>query len=277
MAPAEGQLKAYFRTLQAIPPMTPEEEAALLHRLVAGDPDARQRFICANLRFVVTIARRCRGRKVPLEDLIAAGNLGLLIGLERFDAARGVRFTSYAAWWIRNLIRETQAELTYTIRLPDNRIRLLQGLSAAREEAAGPGRPGVARLAERLDITIAQLRDTQAQAQDTRSLHAACGEDGSHALLDVIADETAPPPDRPLLREEARRTIRQEIDALEAREATVIRLFYGFDTDGPETLAAIGARMNLSRERVRQIKEKALNRLRHPARRARLAALRDAD
>ena len=218
---------------------------------------------------MVSVAIEYQGRGLPLTDLISAGNRGLLVAAGKFDGARGVKFISYAVWWIRQSIRLCVAEDTRMVRLPYNQISLLNKIAKMSKDA-GP-QPIPEALAEELGATLDAVNDSLAWSRDVAWLDAPISKDNS--LLNLVADTTQAAPDAAASENSERRYLSRVMEALEDREAEVVRLYFGIDEDEPWTLAEIGARFHVSRERVRQIKEKALTKLRHPTRRVQLEAL----
>lgn len=257
----KNSLALYLRNLKNDTPLSAEEENKLMQAIRKGDNHAKEKFVQTNLRFVITIARRYHQYGVPLEDLISAGNLGLLMAVERFDATRGFKFISYATWWIRNLILQTLSEQAWMVRLPTNRLTLLRRLTKLKRKHP---LTHLETHAEDLGVSTEQIRDTLNQARTHRSLYEAVGDKDKNTLLDILPDHNQASPDDTTLKNDLQKKVKQSLNALENREAMVLRLFFGFDTQKPQTLSAIGRKLHLSRERVRQIKEKALTRLRHP-------------
>ena len=270
----EDSLRRYLAEVAASQPLPSREEVALASRMKRGDSEARAKLIEANLRFVVSVAREYQNRCVPLADLISAGNLGLIIAAERFDETKGVRFISYAVWWIRQVILQTLAETSRLVRLPMNRVDLLRQINhfVSHSQQEHAGLPSEGEIADALGVSLDDVNETLALARHIRSLDAALGEDEENSLLEILPDETQESPDVLLARESLRAAVDVALDTLDEREREVIRLYYGLDGDFELTLGAIGARFGLTRERVRQIKEKALRKLRSPARARRLMA-----
>ena len=222
----------------------------------------------ANLRFVVSGAKEYQNRGVPLADLISAGNMGLITAAERFDEDKGFKFISYAVWWIRQAILQTLAEQSRTVRLPLNKIGLLYKISKAsrllQQERSDDPNPD--EIAEQLDVPVAEVKETLMSGRSVRSLDAAFKEEDEHSLLDVLPDERQESPETQVIRRCLRGQIDSALCGLVGREAEILVLYFGLEGEEPMTLDQIGARFGLTRERVRQIKEKALHRLRHPGR-----------
>ena len=263
----KDSLHQYLRDVAASRPLTVEEEKILAARIKKGDMKARAEMVEANLRFVISIAVKYQNRGLPLGDLISAGNIGLITAAERFEAAKGVKFISYAVWWIRQAIQQALADYSRMMRLPVNRIALLRRISEytnSRRNDLYP--PAEEDIADALDVPVKQVIDTLAKGRRIHSLDARCGEDDKNSLLEIMSDESQEPPDALLLRVSLKEEIEAALDALEEREREIIRLYFGLDGAPPMTLNGIGNRFGLTRERIRQIRDKALCKLRHPAR-----------
>ncbi len=263
----EHSLHRYMKDVALSQPLSAEEETALATRIKEGDLDARNKLVEANLRFVVRVAREYQNQDMSLADLIGAGNIGLITAAERFDETKGVKFISYAVWWIRQSILQTLTDHSRTVRLPSNRLELLHRISryTKSRQQDTPGHPAEDEIARELGITEEQVVDILANSHPAISLDARLKDDEEHSLIDLMRDETQEPPDIEFMRNALRQDVASVLDALEEREREIIRLYFGLDesADGM-TLEAIGARFKLTRERVRQIKERALNKLRHP-------------
>ena len=270
----EDSLRRYLADVAESHPLPSQEEVALASRMKRGDTEARAKLIEANLRFVVSVAREDQNRCVPLADLISTGNLGLIIAAERFDETKGVRFISYAVWWIRQVILQTLAETSRLVRLPMNRVDLLRRInhfiSHSQQEHASI--PAEGEIADAVGVSLDEVTETLALARRIRSLDAALGDGEDNSLLEILPDETQESPDVLLTRDSLGAAVDLALDTLDESEQEVIRLYLGLDGDSEMTLGAIGARFGLTRERVRQIKEKALRKLRSPARARRLMA-----
>ena len=268
-------LERYFRDLTALVPLSREEEVKLARRIRSGSRKAQEKLVLANLRFVISIAREYQNRGLPLVDLISAGNLGLMMATERFDETRGFKFISYAVWWIRQAIRQSLARDVRTIRMPVNRVALLGKIDKACRELqqTAEGRPGLEALTEVLGVSGDMIQETLIQAQKVRSLDAPLGEDGSNSLLQLLSDQNQKRQDEEVSEDSVRRQIQKVLGTIDTREAEVLRLYFGLGQEAPMTLEEIGRRFQVSRERIRQIKEKALSKLRQPTRRAQLENL----
>jgi RNA polymerase primary sigma factor len=261
-ATSRANLRVYLGELARIPLLSREEEVALAHRVRAGDEDAKRRMIEANLRLVVQIARRYVNRGLPLPDLIAEGNLGLLRAVEKFEPARGTRFSTYATWWIRQAIVRALANQARTIRLPVH-VELLLARRAREQQRLTQvlGRPPTSEeLASALGTTVEQVEELEKIRQQPVSLDARVGEQ-ERPLGDLVVDETTAPGAAlgSLLRDRA--DLVSVLDDLAENERTVLRRRFGLAGDPPETLEAIGTRLCLTRERVRQIEAAGLRKL----------------
>jgi len=222
----------------------------------------------ANLRFVIDVAKNYQNRGLSLSDLISAGNVGLLTAAERFDGTKGYKFISYAVWWIKQSILQTIAENARTVRLPLNKLSLLKDISKA-SRRLGQGRegdPAIEEIAAELDVPAEEVLDTMMSARTVRSLDEAFEEDDERSLINILADGNQETPDADVLRNSAREQLEEVLTNLDDRELKIIRLYFGLDGSESLTLEQIGGLMGLTRERVRQLKERALGKLRHPAR-----------
>ena len=264
----EDSLGSYLGEIANSKPLSATEEVGVARQIKEGDEAARNRLVEANLRFVVSVAKEYQNRGVPLADLISAGNVGLITAAERFDENKGFKFISYAVWWIRQAILQTLAEQSRTVRLPLNKVGLLYKISKAsgllQQQRADD--PNPEDIAGQLDVSVEEVRETLMCGRSVRSLDAAFKEEEDHSLLDIIPDDRQDSPETLVLRGCLRGQIDSALGTLVGREAEILKLYFGLDGEEPMTLDQIGARFSLTRERVRQIKEKALHRLRHPSR-----------
>ena len=264
----EDSLGSYLGEIANSRPLSSSEEVGLARKIKDGDEHARNLLVEANLRFVVSVAKEYQNRGVPLSDLISAGNMGLITAAERFDENKGFKFISYAVWWIRQAILQTLAEQSRTVRLPLNKIGLLYKISKAsralQQERADD--PNPEDIASELDVPVEEVRETLMCGRSVRSLDATFKEEEDHSLLDILPDDRQESPENHVMRGCLRGQIDSALGTLVGREAEILRLYFGLDGEEPMTLDAIGASFGLTRERVRQIKEKALHRLRHPSR-----------
>jgi len=261
-------LHRYLEDVASSQPLSSKEEVALAQRIKKGDLKARATLVEANLRFVITVARDYQNQGVPLVDLISSGNLGLITAAERFDETKGFKFISYAVWWIRQSILQTLAEHSRIVRLPLNRVDLLRRISRytnTRQQETSL-RPQEEEIADELGLTVEQVMDTLASGQRILSLDATLGEGEDNSLLEVMPDATQESPDTMAMRNSLEHEIESALETLDEREQQVIRLYFGIGGNRELTLEEIGTQFRLTRERVRQIKEKALRKLRHPTR-----------
>ena len=264
----EDSLGCYLGEIGSSKPLSSSEEVNLARKIKKGDEGARNRLVEANLRFVVKVAREYQNRGVPLTDLISAGNMGLITAAERFDEKKGFKFISYAVWWIRQAILQALAEQSRTVRLPLNKIGFLYKISKAsrvlQQERSDAPKPED--IAKELDVPVEEVRETLLCGRSIRSLDATFKEEEDHSLLDILADDRQESPENQVMHGCLRGQIDTALGSLVGREAETVKLYFGLDGEEPMTLDQIGARFGLTRERVRQIKEKALHRLRHPSR-----------
>ena len=264
----DDSLDQYLQEIGEVALLTADQEVALAKRIKKGDQDALERLTKANLRFVVSVAKQYQNQGLSMGDLINEGNLGLIKAAKRFDETKGFKFISYAVWWIRQAILQALAEQSRIVRLPLNRVGALHKIgkaSSGLEQVYGR-EPSPSEIADELDMSDFEVRDTLKISSRHLSLDAPFKEGEDNSLLDVLEDSMQPPPDDPLLDDSLRREIEKALATLTPREAEVITLYFGINREQPLTLEEIGERFGLTRERVRQIKEKALRRLRHASR-----------
>jgi RNA polymerase primary sigma factor len=226
----------------------------------------------SNLRFVITIAKEYQGRGLPLEDLIGEGNLGLVHAASRFDEGIGVKFTTYAVWWIRQSILAALAEQARMVRLPVNKVKHLCRLDrVARNLKQRLGRePSTEEIAEESGLTVRQVRDILHASRWHLSLDAPAGEAVDTNMLDILEDKDQLPPDEAIMKQLLMEELETAIASLSPREAEVLKLYFGLSGDDPMTLEEIGKQLGLTKERIRQIRDKALNALKHPSRISRI-------
>ena len=267
----KDSLLQYFREIGGYAPLTSEEERELAERIGQGDTTARDALVKANLRFVVTVARKYEGKGMGLSDLICEGNVGLLRATETFDGAKGFRFISYAVWWIRQAIREALLH-TRTVRLPMNRIASLGQIGRVSRELEQEYVRTVTQeeIAEEIGMGGNQIRETLLMGQNAVSLDTSLGEEGERRLLDILADDH-PSPEEEVMDRSLEEDMETELSSLDVRQADVLRHYFGLGGREKSTLEEIGGLYGLTRERIRQIKDQALRKLRYPARRRRLA------
>jgi len=264
----EDSLGSYLGEIATSMPLSGAEEVHLARKIHAGDEEARNKLVEANLRFVVSVAKEYQNRGVPLADLISAGNMGLITAAERFDENRGFKFISYAVWWIRQAILQTLAEQSRTVRLPLNKIGLLHRISKASRalQQQRVDDPKPEDIAKAIETSVDEVKEAMLCGRAVRSLDATFKEEEDHSLLDILPDERQECPETVVLRSCMRGQIDTALQTLVGREAEILRLYFGLEGEEPMTLDQIGVRFGLTRERVRQIKAKALHRLRHPSR-----------
>ena len=260
----DESLDLYLRDISRYPLISRSDEARLAVRIRAGDRDALDTLVRSNLRFVVSIAKRYQNRGVSLADLINEGNVGLLRAAEKFDETRGIKFISYAVWWIRQMILQAITEQSRIVRIPANRMgelnRLGRRAAALRQELGRE--PTAAELADGWELDVATVEQNLAISRAHVSLDTPVAPGTPIRLLDHLADTDDRGSDAATIDHALQAHIQASFAVLEAREARVLRLYFGFDGGEPMTLEQIGALMGITRERVRQIKSKALERLR---------------
>lgn len=266
----ETGLTLYLREIGKTRTLSMAEEAELARRVRAGEAEAMNELVTANLKFVVSVCRNYRHYGLPMTDLINEGNLGLMRAAERFDERQNCKFISYAVWWIRQAILQSLAEKSRTIQIPLSRFGAFQRMTraAARLEQELGRAVDLAEVAERLSLDVAELAQYHSMGAQPFSLETPVGDGGKAEPW--LADPETIDPERDLEVESACREIRNVLGTLNAREEAIVKLFFGIGKGTEQTLEEIGSRFNLSRERVRQIKDKALERLRHPVRARRL-------
>lgn len=267
-------LDKYLQEIGKIDLLTPDQEVELAIRIRKGEQIALEQLAKANLRFVVSVAKQYQNQGLSLGDLINEGNLGLLKAAKRFDETRGFKFISYAVWWIRQSILQALAEQARIVRLPLNRVGALNKIGKAYSnlEQEFEREPSADELAKELDMDAAEIADTLKISGRHISMDAPFSQGEENSLLDVIESDLQPSPDHLLMDESLKAEIERALSTLSEREAEVIKLYFGLDTENSLTLEEIGERFNLTRERVRQIKEKAIRRLRHTSRSKNLKA-----
>jgi len=261
-------LDKYFTEIGKVNLLTPEQEVELAIKIKEGDPEALERLTKANLRFVVSVAKQYQNQGLSLGDLINEGNLGLIKAARRFDETRGFKFISYAVWWIRQAIMQALAEQSRIVRLPLNRVGALNKIGKAYSnlEQEYEREPSPEELAEELHMNVDDVSEAMTLAAKHVSMDAPFSSNEESRLLDVLENEDLPAPDTTLMSNSLKEEVERALSKLSEREAEVIRLYFGFETDEPLTLEEIGDKFNLTRERVRQIKEKAIRRLRNTTR-----------
>lgn len=261
-------LDKYLQEIGKVDLLTPDEEVELAKRIKEGDQIALEKLTKANLRFVVSVAKQYQNQGLSLGDLINEGNLGLIKAAQRFDETRGFKFISYAVWWIRQSILQALAEQSRIVRLPLNRVGSLNKISKTFSELEQKyeREPSPEELAEVLDVTTAEVVDTMKISGRHVSMDAPFVQGEENSLLDVLENDSEETPDSGLMNDSLRREVQRALSTLTQREADVITFYFGLNGEHAMTLEEIGEKFNLTRERVRQIKEKAIRRLRHTSR-----------
>ena len=260
-----ASLDNYLHDIGKVELITAEEEVELARKIKEGDQAALEKLTKANLRFVVSVAKQYQSQGLSLPDLINEGNLGLIKAAQRFDETRGFKFISYAVWWIRQSILQALAEQSRIVRLPLNKIGTINKINKAYAalEQQYEREPRADEITSLLDITEAEVKDSLRNSSRHLSMDASLSQDKDNNMYDVLKSEDSPTPDKGLLYESLRQEIDRTISTLPQREADIIKLYFGLDSKHPMTLEEIGEKFDLTRERVRQIKEKALRRLKN--------------
>ncbi len=263
-----ASLDKYLQEIGKVDLITAEEEVELARRIKQGDKIALEKLTKANLRFVVSVSKQYQNQGLSLPDLINEGNLGLIKAAQRFDETRGFKFISYAVWWIRQSILQALAEQSRIVRLPLNKIGSLNKINkiTAKLEQEHERTPNHTEIAEELDITTNEVKESMRNAGRHVSMDAPLIQDEDNTMYDVLKSEEAPTPETGLLYESLRKEINRAVSTLTQREADVVKLYFGLNAEHPMTLEEIGEKFDLTRERVRQIKEKAIRRLKHTSR-----------
>ena len=261
-------LSRYLEEIGNYEPLPPAMEVELAQKIHKNDERALEKLVKANLRFVVSVAKDYQGQGLPLTDLINEGNLGLIKAAGRFDETRGFKFISYAVWWIRQSILQALAEHSRIVRLPLNRVGTISKITKTAEklESEIERSPNEEEIGRQLEMTPDEVIDAMRISRRHHSLNAPFRDGDKNSLIDVIKDENQSSPDEPLMNDSLKDEIRQSLDTLKERERQVIKMYFGIERDYALTLNEIGEEFNLTRERVRQIKEKAIRRLRHRSR-----------
>ncbi|HZL83783.1 MAG TPA: RNA polymerase sigma factor RpoD/SigA [Candidatus Krumholzibacteria bacterium] len=261
----EGSLDLYLREINATALLSRAEETALAKRVAAGEAAALDHLVRANLRFVVSIAKQYANQGLSLEDLINEGNLGLIKAAQRFDYRRGFKFISYAVWWIRQSMHQALAEQSRVVRLPLNRASALYriGKTVRRLHQELDRQPDENEIAARMNMSLTEVRETLRVAHPSLSLDETFdGDEDANSLLSCLADAASAQPDRITFERTMERDLAAAVARLEPREQRILRLYFGLDGSNPLTLEQIGTELHLTRERIRQIKEKALEKMR---------------
>jgi RNA polymerase primary sigma factor len=268
----EGALALYLEDIKNHPLLTRAEEAELARRIRDGDQLALEKLVRSNLRFVVSVAKKYQNLGMSLPDLICEGNVGLVRAAQKFDETKGVKFISYAVWWIRQAILKALAENSKTFRLPINRATTLNKISKKEAELTQKlGRePKPEEVAAAMDMDVDEVRKLMNVSRRSLSLDAPLFEGEEKTLFSYLSDDETLDPEEQTFESARLKEIRETLETLQPREAKIVKLYYGLDGNEPLTLREIGSIFNLSRERIRQIKERAIERLRHQSRARRL-------
>ncbi len=264
----EGSLDQYLREISKYPLLRREDEVTLAQDIHTGCEESLDKLVRSNLRFVVSVAKKYQNQGVSLSDLINEGNLGLIRAAHKFDETKGIKFISYAVWWIRQAILQALAEQSRIVRVPLNRAGTLHRIgrrSAALQQELGRD-PTIDEIAEGMDIPRDEVAKTLAISQTHLSLDAPLTPGEDNKLMDYLPDEQSPGPDDQTFEHALTGSIEEVLRTLKEREAKILRLYFGLESQEAMTLEEIGGLLGITRERVRQIKEKALARLRHVSR-----------
>jgi len=261
-------LSRYLEEIGDFEPLNPDREVELAIKIKQDNHSALEELVKANLRFVVSVAKDYQGQGLPLTDLINEGNLGLIKAAGRFDETRGFKFISYAVWWIRQSILQALAEHSRIVRLPLNRVGTISKITKTAEklEAEIERSPNEKEIGRQLNMTSDEVIDAMRISRRHQSLNAPFRDGDKNSLIDIIKDDNQIEPDAPLMNDSLKDEIRNSLETLKDREKMVIKMYFGIERDYALTLNDIGEEFNLTRERVRQIKEKAIRRLRHRSR-----------
>lgn len=256
-------LDKYLQEIGRVELITPEEEVILARKIRAGDSEALKKLVNANLRFVVSVAKQYQNQGMSLPDLINEGNLGLMKAASRFDETRGFKFISYAVWWIRQAILQALAEQSRIVRLPVNKIGSINRINKAfaRLEQTYEREPTSNEIAELLELAPDDVKDSLRTNGRTLSMDAPISSEEDTNMYDVMQSSETPSPDKNLINESLAYEIERALSTLSPREAKVLKLYFGLGMKHPFTLEEIGEELHLTRERVRQIKEKAIKRI----------------
>jgi RNA polymerase primary sigma factor len=256
-------LDKYLQEIGKVDLISPEEEVILARRIKSGDTDALRKLVKANLRFVVSVAKQYQNQGMSLPDLINEGNLGLMKAAQRFDETRGFKFISYAVWWIRQGILQSLAEQARIVRLPVNKIGSINRINRAfaRLEQEYEREPSSQEIAETLEMIPEEVKEVLKTNGRTVSMDAPISAEEDNNMYDILQSTDTPSPDRNLINESLAFEIERALSTLSSRESKVLKLYFGLGMKHPYTLEEIGEKLNLTRERVRQIKEKAIKRI----------------
>jgi len=261
-------LDKYLQEIGKVELISPDEEVTLARRIKSGDSEALGKLVKANLRFVVSVAKQYQNQGMSLPDLINEGNLGLMKAAQRFDETRGFKFISYAVWWIRQAILQSLAEQSRIVRLPVNKIGSLNriGRAFSRLEQEFEREPSSLEIAEMLEMAPEEVKESLKTTGRTVSMDAPISSEEENNMYDVLQSTDTPSPDKNLINESLAFEIERALSTLSPREAKVLKLYFGINMKHPFTLEEIGEELDLTRERVRQIKEKAIKRIQYTTR-----------
>ena len=264
----DDPVKVYLKEIGWVPLLTPEEEVDLAVRITNGDEAAKKRLSEANLRLVVSIAKRYLGRGMQFLDLIQEGNLGLIKAVEKFDYTKGFKFSTYATWWIRQAITRAIADQARTIRIPVHMVETINKVKKANNQLlhVNGREPSADEIADELEMPVDKVREIMRVAQEPVSMETPIGEEEDSHLGDFIEDADAPAPQDAASLTLLKETLGNVLDSLTPREEKVLRLRFGLEDGRSRTLEEVGKEFNVTRERIRQIEAKALRKLRHPSR-----------
>lgn len=258
------KIQSYLRDIAEIPLLNPEEEIDLARRIKKNDQRALKKLVSANLRFVVSVSKTYQNNGLSLEDLINEGNLGLIKAAYRFDETRGFKFISYAVWWIRQSILQAIAEQSRLIRLPLNRVGILTKISKTQRqlEQEYEREPTHDEIANSMEMYSDEITNSIINAKRPVSMDAPLNSSSKNRIIDILENQQLPETDSEVMENSLKQEVEEALKKLTAREAKILKLYYGLDGERPHTLEEVGYIFKLTRERVRQIKEKALQKLR---------------
>ena len=264
----DDPVKIYLREIGRVPLLSSDEEVELAVKISEGDAYAKQRLTEANLRLVVSIAKKYVGRGMYFLDLIQEGNVGLIKAVDKFDYQKGFKFSTYATWWIRQAITRAIADQARTIRIPVHMVETINRLKKVQSQLLHENgvEPGEELIAEKMDLPVERVREIMRVAQEPVSMETPIGPEEDSRLMDFIRDEDALAPDEAALKTITNEDIDGVLKTLTPREESVIRLRFGLQDGRCHTLEEVGSEFNVTRERIRQIEAKALRKLRHPVR-----------
>ena len=265
---ADNSLKLYFKEMSAINLLTAEEEQALAARIAEGDQSAKDELVEANLRLVVSLAKHYQGCGISLQDLIQEGNVGLMKAAEKFDASKGFKFSTYAAWWIKQTITRAIADQSKTIRIP---VHMTENINRVRKVSRDlttvlGHEPTDAEIAKELNVTVEEVKLFKSYMADVTSLDIQVGEEEDTTIGSLIEDTNCVNPEKAAVKEAEKEILYSVLDTLSDREKDILIKRFGLEDGKPKTLEEVGMSYNLTKERIRQIENKALMKLRHPSR-----------